>query len=291
MQTTPLLINLKDIENRIFTIRGKQVMIDRDLAELFNISTKALNQSVKRNLNRFPDSFKIQLNDKELNELVTNCDQFKILKHSYHLPFAFTEYGVSMLSSILKSDIAVMVSIQIIEAFVEMRKTINKYGLTDLRLNKLEQKQIMNDQKFEELFKALDNNSLSPDKGIFFDGQIFDAYIFVNDLIRSAKTSIVLIDNYIDDTVLSMFSKKEENVSIKIYTKSISRQLQLDVSKFNAQYPKMEIKVLTDAHDRFLIIDDKEVYHIGASIKDLGKKWFAFSKMNAENLNILNKLN
>ena len=171
-----------------------------------------------------------------------------------------------------------------------MRKTISKNSLIDQRLKKLERKQIDSEIKFEEIFKALENKDLKPDKGIFFDGEIFDAYTFISDIIRKAEKSIIIIDNYIDDSVLTLFSKKRQNVKITIYTKDISKELQLDIAKFNAQYPTVEAIILKDSHDRFLIIDETELYHLGASLKDLGKKWFAFSKMDSESWKILSKL-
>ncbi len=290
MESNHLIIAIKNIENRIYTLRGKQVMIDRDLAELFHVSTKVFNQAVKRNINRFPETFKFQLSENEINELVTNCDRLAILKHSSYLPFAFTEYGVAMLPSILKSDIAIIISIKIIETFVEMRNTLNQNNLIDLRFDRLEKKQIESNEKIEQLFKALENKDPKSDSGIFFNGEIFDAYIFISNIIRNAKNSIILIDNYIDDSVMTLLSKRNKGVKISIYTKEISKQLQLDISKFNDQYPTLEVKILKDSHDRFLIIDDSELYHIGASLKDLGKKWFAFSKMNSESINILSKL-
>ena len=291
IESKEILINKSELEKRIFTIRGKQVMIDRDLAELYSVQTKRINEQMKRNLNRFPGHFCFQLSVNELNELVAICDRFINLKHSTSLPYAFTEQGVAMLSAVLKSEIAVNISIQIIDTFVEMRKIISENSLIDQRINKLERKQLDSEIKFEEIFKALENKNLKPDKGIFFDGEIFDAYTFVSEIIRKADKSIILIDNFIDDSVLTLFSKKRENVKITIYTKDISKQLQLDIVKFNAQYPTVEAKILKESHDRFLIIDETELYHIGASLKDLGKKWFAFSKMDSESWKILSKLN
>lgn len=278
-----------DIKNKIYTIRDMQVMIDRDLAKLYGVETKVFNQAVKRNIERFPDNFRFQLTDAEKNELVTNCDRFNILKHSSSNPYVFTEQGVSMLSAVLKSKIAIEISIKIINSFVDMRKVISNNSLIYKKLDNLERKQISNDEKFEKLFNALEDNSLKPKQGIFYDGQIFDAYSFVVDLIRSAKTKIILIDNYVDDSVLTLFSKNQ-NVDVAIYTKSISKQLNLDLKKYNSQYKKIEIKKFENSHDRFLIIDDKELYHLGASLKDLGKKWFAFSKMDIESFDILLRL-
>jgi hypothetical protein len=291
MEENNLIIDLQNIEKRIFTIRGKQIMIDRDLAELYAVQTKRINEQMKRNSNRFPIRFCFQLSVNELNELVAKCDRFYKLKHSTSLPYAFTEQGVAMLSAVLKSEIAVNISIQIIDAFVEMRKVLNQNNLIDFRIDKLEQKQLEADEKFEQLFKALENEELKPEKGIFFDGQIFDAYSFISNIIRKAENSIILIDNYVDDSVLTLLSKCKKGVKIKIYTKTISKQLQLDSLKFNSQFDNLEVKLLTDSHDRFLIVDEKELYHIGASLKDLGKKWFAFSKMHSECWKILSKLN
>jgi len=290
MEENNLIIDLINIEKRIFTIRGKQVMIDRDLAELYTVQTKRINEQMKRNINRFPLRFCFQLSVNELNELVAKCDRFYKLKHSTSLPYAFTEQGVAMLSAVLKSEIAVNVSIQIIDAFVEMRKTLNQNNLIDFRIDKIERKQLETDEKFDKLFKALENEELKPDTGIFFDGQIFDAYCFVSEIIRKANKSIILIDNYIDDSVLTLLSKRKDGVKIILYTKTISNQLKLDSAKFNSQFNNLEVKLLTEAHDRFLIIDEQELYHIGASLKDLGKKWFAFSKMHSECWKVLSKL-
>ena len=285
------LITTKDIENRIFTIRSKQVMIDTDLAEIYGVETKRVNEQVKRNIERFPDSYRFQLSENEKIELVANCDRFKTLKHSTSNPYVFTEQGVAMLSAVLKSDIAVKVSIQIIDAFVEMRKILATNNLIDLRFNNIEKRLLETDQKFEQVFKALENKDAQPTAhGIFFDGQVFDAYTFVSDIIRNANSSIVLIDNYIDDTVLTLLTKRKEGTTATIHTKSISPTNQLDLDRHNAQYPNIEIKILADSHDRFLLIDNTELYHIGASLKDLGKKWFAFSKMNDFTQNILTRI-
>ena len=283
------IIAYDNIKNMIFTFCGLQIMIDRDLAELYNVPTKRLNEQVKRNIKRFPDSFRFQLTSNEKNELVANCDRFEKLKHSSVNPYAFTEQGVAMLSAVLHSQTAIEVSIKIMEAFVDMRKLILNNATIFQRLDKIEQKQIENDSKFEQLFKALENKSLKQKQGIFFDGQIFDAYEFVSDLIKNSKKSIVLIDNYVDETVLTLFSKNQ-NINVKIFTKSIKKQLKLDLEKYNSQYKPIELKKFDRAHDRFMIIDDKEVYHFGASLKDLGKKWFAFSKFDMEAIEILGKL-
>ncbi|MCH2545669.1 MAG: ORF6N domain-containing protein [Alphaproteobacteria bacterium] len=285
-----LKISTTFIENRIFSIRNIQVMLDRDLAEMYQVPVKRLNEQVKRNIDRFPASFRFQLTSEEKNELVANCDRFENIKHSSTQPFAFTEQGVAMLSAVLRSDIAVQVSIQIMNAFVQMRKSIISNAGIFQRLDKIEHQQIESNQKFEQLFKALEEKDTKPTQGVFFDNQVFDAYTLMADIVRTAKNSIVLIDNYIDDTVLTHLCKKETNVKVTLLTKTISKQLQLDVKKANTQYPKIEVKTFTKAHDRFLIIDKKEVYHLGASLKDLGKKWFAFSKMDKDSVTIINSI-
>ena len=284
-----LVVTEKSIQNRIFTFRDKQVMVDRDLAELYQVETKALNQAVKRNIKRFPESFRFQLNSDEKEQLVTNCDRFKTLKHSTSLSYVFTEQGVSMLSAVLKSERAIEVSIKIIEAFVAMRRFIASNSLVFERFERIEQRLSKHDDNFDKIFKAIEDKNIKPKQGIFFEGQIFDAYVFVNDLIKSAKRSITLIDNYIDETTLTLFAKVPD-IEVTIYTHTINKQLKLDYQKYQAQHDNITLKSFKNAHDRFLIIDDTEVYHIGASLKDLGKKWFAFSRMDRESLAILERL-
>lgn len=283
------IISQKHIESQIFTIRGLQVMIDRDLAEMYQVETKVLNQAVKRNSERFPIQFRFQLTENEKIELVTICDRFDSLKHSSSNPNVFTEQGVAMLSAVLRSKIAVQISIQIINAFVEMRKFIaNHYGLLQ-RMDGIERKQLETDQKFEQVFKALESKNAIPNQGVFFDGQVFDAYELASKIIRSAKISIVLIDNYIDETTLTHLSKKAKGVKALLLTKTMSNQLTLDVKKANEQYDNFELRVFASSHDRFIIIDNSDVYHLGASLKDLGKKWFAFSKMDKSSVSSIIK--
>lgn len=281
------------ISTKIHTIRGLQVMLDRDLAELYGVETKVLNQAVKRNVSRFPNDFRFQLSDYEKDELVTNCDRLQNLKHSSVNPYAFTEQGVSMLSAVLKSDIAVDISVKIIRAFVEMRKIISSNSLLISKIEALEKRQITyeskTEAKIEQVLNALEVRNQKPSEGIFYDGQIYDAYVFVNDLLKSAKNEIVLIDNYIDDSVFTLFSKYP-HLKIKIYTQTITKQLSLDYQKYQAQYQNIELSEFKNAHDRFLIIDSTQMYHIGASLKDLGKKWFAFSKFETDALEILGRL-
>ena len=285
-------ISTMEIRNLIYSIRGKQVMLDSDLASLYQVETKNLNKAVKRNIERFPASFCFQLTEEEVENLRF---QFGTSSLSYggrrYLPYVFTEQGVAMTSAILRSDIAVKVSVEIMEAFVEMRKMLISNASLFHRLDKIEIKQLETDQKFEAIFKALESDKLHSEKGVFYNGQIFDAYTFVSDIIRTAKSSIVLLDNYVDDTVLTLLGKRNTNVTATIYTKNISNQLRLDLQRYNSQYPPIEIEVFSDAHDRFLIIDDTDLYHIGASLKDLGKKWFAFSRMDIEVGRMLEILN
>jgi hypothetical protein len=294
-ETKPADITLpvNNIQSMIFTFRGIQVMVDRDLATVYEVETKVLNQAVKRNLDRFPQEFRFQLTDTEKEELVTNCDRFKSLKHATGNPYVFTEQGVSMLSAVLRSKTAVKVSIKIIKAFVEMRKFIQHNANVFARLDSVERRQITfeseTEKNFEKVFKALESSE-PPEQGIFYDGQVYDAYIFVCDLIRKAGKSLVLIDNYVDDSVLTLLSKRKSGVSALIYSKNISKQLSLDLKKHNEQYPAINARTLKGAHDRFLIIDEKEIYHIGASLKDVGKKWFAFSKFEIGAVEMLKKL-
>lgn len=288
------IIDEHNIQNKIYTLRGLQVMLDRDLAELYGVESKRLNEQVKRNLNRFPEHFRFQLTQDERDELVANCDRFHTLKHSTSLPYAFTEQGVSMLSAVLKSDTAVEISIKIIDSFVMMRRIVSNNALLFQRLDRLESVQIEHkiesDKKFDQLFNAIESKEFKPDHGIFYENQIFDAYVFASDLIKSAKRSIVLIDNYVDESVLVLLSKRADGCRATIYTKTITSQLSLDLKKHNAQYPPIEVKEFSASHDRFLILDEEEIYHIGASLKDLGKKWFAFSKFEKGSVEMLGRL-
>lgn len=288
------------IASRIFDVRSTQVMLDSDLAELYRVETKVLNQAVSRNIERFPDSFRFQLSNEEWKQLIENNDRFSLRSQIVtsnkkggrrYNPYVFTEQGVAMLSAILRSEVAVAASIQIMQAFVAMRKFLLNNASVFQRLDQVELKQLKTDEKIEQIFKALEAGKPEPDKGIFFEGQIFDAYVFVADIIKKAKHNIILIDNYVDETVLTLLAKRNKKVTATIYTKNISKQLQLDLDKHNSQYPIVEVKYFNDSHDRFLIIDQKELYHIGASLKDLGKKWFAFSKMDTITTEVLSKLN
>lgn len=286
------IIKEEEIQNQIYTFRGVQVMIDRDLAELYQVETRVLNQAVKRNIDRFPETFMFQLSEKEFFRwrsqfVISNADKLGLRRP----PYAFTEQGVAMLSAVLRSDTAAKISIAIINTFIEMRKFISANSNIFQRLDKIELKQLEADQQFEKILKALESNNTLPRQGIFFDGQIYDAYKLVSDIIRSARKNIIIVDNYIDDTVLTLLTKKVKNVHCVLFTKNISKQLQLDVDKFNRQYGNLTIKHFDKSHDRFLIIDNEIVYHVGASLKDLGKKWFAFSKIDKHAVSIINQIN
>ena len=272
-----------DIQPLIRIIRGQHVMLDRDLSLLYKVETKRLNEQVKRNIERFPEDFMFQLSKDDV-EILKSQNATSSWGGDRRLPYAFTEQGIAMLSSVLKSQTAVDVNIRIMRAFVSMRRFIATNSQLFQRLETIEyhqlemkQHQEITDKRIDEVFKKLDANN-PPVQGIFYDGQVFDAYRFVSDLMRKAKLSVVLIDNYVDDTVLTLLDKREDGVTATIYTQRISNQFQLDVDRHNTQYPHIEIKQFNKAHDRFLLIDD-EVYHIGASIKDLGKKWFGFTLM------------
>ncbi len=272
------LISDSLIENSILTLRGIQVVIDKDIATLYGVETKYLNQAVKRNADRFPLSFRFQISEAEFEELVTNCDRFKPLKHSSSRPYAFTEQGVAMLSAVLHSPSAIQISVKIIDVFVRLRHFVTENADVFRRLDRLEIKQLESDMKINRVMSLMEKQSVMPNQGIFYDGQIFDAYLFVSKLIKGAAEEIALIDNYIDETVLTLLDKRESEVSATIYTKTIDRQLRLDLQRHNEQYSPIDVRLFGKAHDRFLIIDDN-VYHIGASLKGLGKKWFAFSLM------------
>jgi hypothetical protein len=278
-----------EIESRIFTIRGMQVMIDRDLAEFFQTSTKRLNEQVKRNTIRFPDSFYFQLDKNEKEELVAICDRLKSLRHSTSFPFAFTEHGIAMVATILRTQIAAKMSIHIINSFIFFRNNVNLGQLLYQRINSIESRVIEEAKRIDLIFSKLDRE-LKPKSGIFFNDKIFDAYVFSSELIAKSKKSIILIDNYIDETTLLQLSKRSKKVRCIIYTEKITSRLKLDLEKHNAQYDPIEICILKNAHDRFLILDEKELYHLGASLKDLGKRWFAFSRMDGLVKEVLNHL-
>jgi phage regulator Rha-like protein len=293
------------IEERIFTIRGLQVMLDSDLAELYGVETKMINRAVKRNPDRFPEDFYFCLTNEESKVVSRKGAGFQsgLLRYQYgtlkadergrHRKYAskvFTEHGVAMLASVLRSAAAVEMSVQIIKAFVAMRKFLVRHEQLFDKLARIDYKISQADHKFQQIFNALESRSKLPDTGIFFEGQVFDAWVFVSDLVRTAMKSIVLIDNYVDDTVLKLFLKRNEGVNVTIFTRNITPVLTLEAEKFNRQYGGLRIRQLTASHDRFMIIDEKGLYHIGASLKDLGKRWFAFSKIDTLAPAVLHRL-
>ena len=276
---------MSNIESLIKVVRGQQIMLDKDLAMLYGVEAKVLNQAVKRNVERFPDDFRFQLTKEEcLRSQIVTLNE-KQGQHLKYMPYAFTEQGVAMLSSVLRSQTAIEVNIQIMRAFVSMRHFMVNNASVFSRLETMEYHQLEmqqhlqeSDKRIDEVFRRLDEGNAKPKQGVFYNGQIYDAYTFVCDLIKSAKKRIILIDNYVDETVLTLLDKRENGVSATIYTQQISRHFQLDIDRHNAQYASIDVETFRLSHDRFLCIDD-DVYHIGASIKDLGKKWFGFSKM------------
>lgn len=292
------IIDNQTIQEKIYTIRSLQVMLDEDLALLYGVETKVFNQAVKRNIERFPQKFRFQLTEEEYKNLRSQFVTLSLDKgwgtHKKYLPYVFTEQGVSMLSAVLRSQMAIEVSIQIIDIFVNMRRFLLNNASIFHKIESIEKRQITyeikNDTKVDAILNAIEEKGVPQKNHIFYEGQIFDAYLFVSDIIKSAKKSIKLIDNYVDENTLVLFTKRDAHVSMKIYTKTLSKQLQLDLQKHNAQYPKIIIEKFDLSHDRFLIIDEKEIYHFGASLKDLGKKWFAVSKMDIDSFEFLGKL-
>ena len=309
---------VEQIESLILTIRGKQVILDRDLARLYGVETRVLNQAVQRNIERFPEDFMFQLTKDEYenmsSQFVTTSKDATNMSSQFvttspqkrpksAVPYAFTENGIAMLSGVLRSPMAIATNIHIMRAFNAMRHFIGSHAQVFQRLEVMERNQLAlnasqaelsaqvaeNNKRLNEVFRRLDDNSEKPEKGIFYDGQIFDAYSFINERIRDAKKRIVLIDNYVDDSVLTMLDKRNKGVEAVVYTKNISRQLSLDFEKHNAQYSPIEVKQFDRAHDRFLCIDDT-VYLIGASLKDLGKKWFGFVKLEQPADELLSKM-
>ena len=273
------------IARQILVIRDKQVMLDRDLATLYGVETKRINEQVKRNKELFPEDFCFQIDKSEFKELVANCDRFNKLKHSSSRSFAFTEQGIAMLSSVLKSETAIRVNIAIMRAFVAARQILMQNGGLVNRLSNVESKMLEqdsrlleHDHKFDTIFEAMDRGELKS-KGLYYNNQVFDIYVFVCGLIKQAKRRIVLVDRYVDEKVLAMMLKRGEGVSATIYTYDKSKVFEVDLATYNAQYADCPLKVLPSygMHDRFLFIDDT-AYHFGASLKDLGTNTFFFTK-------------
>lgn len=284
------LLESRDIKSMIYTIRGQQVMLDSDLALLYQVETAALNRAVKRNNGRFPEDFCFQLTEEDC----LRC-QFGISKDESgerrggrrYMPYVFTEQGVAMLSAILRSEVAIRVSVDIIRAFVEMRHFVSNNALLFEKVSKMELKQMeyqkSTDERFDKIFKYIDNRAETEQK-IFFDGQIYDAFSLITSIIRKASKEIILIDGYADIDTLNILAKKNSGVDVKIYTYSGAGLTVKDVSTFNSQYPTLTVKKAQVFHDRFIILDGKTAYHIGASIKDAGKKCFGISLLQDQGL-------
>lgn len=275
---------VENIKNLIYTIRGRQVMLDSDVAMLYHYETKYINLAVKRNRERFPENFCFQLTKSELANLRLQFATSSLEIDNYGgrrtLPYVFTEQGIAMLSGLLKNDIAIQVSINIMNAFVEMRRFIINNGQIFQEISSIKSKLLEHDKNFDEVFNELQKKQESEFKEkIFFDGQIYDAYSLIIDIIKSAKNKILIIDNYIDDSILKMLSKKNKDVEVVILTSGNCNLTKLDINKFNKQYPILKIARTNKFHDRFIVIDNETLYHCGASFKDLGKKCFAISKM------------
>jgi hypothetical protein len=270
-----------DIEKMIITVRGEQVLIDRDLAMIYGVETKVINQAAKRNSRRFPERYRFQLTKDEMMELVTNCDRFRTLKHSTSEPYAYTEYGVSMLPSVMSTQKAIDTSIRIIDAFVAMRRFFVQNAGILMRITHLERHQMETDEKIDLILDKMEERSpqLLPEQ-IFQTGCVWDAWSYVSDLVRSARERIVLIDNFVDDRVLSLLDKRADGVTATIHSR-YSEPFLTDLKKHNEQYSAIDFIQLTHKnHDRFLIIDDK-VYLMGASLKDMGAGLCAVAEMQA----------
>ena len=286
--------NVEDIKHKIYTIRGKQVILDSDIAELYEVKTKRVNEAVKRNIKRFPEKFCFQLLEEEyisLRSQIATLEKNGKGQHRKYLPYAFTEQGVAMLSAVLHSDKAINVSINIMDAFIEMRKFILSNKLLFDKISTIELKQLefqkATNEKFEQVFEYISEHKEKNQK-LFFEGQIWDAYNLIITIIKKAEKKILIIDNYIDDTILDMLSKKNKNVEVVLLTSNNSNISNLDIQKFNKEYPTLKISKTNKFHDRFIVIDNKELYHCGASLKDLGKKCFAITKM--EDIEYIEKL-
>ena len=281
------LATIEEIQGMIYTIRGKQVMLDSDVANLYHYETKKINQAVKRNIERFPEGFCFQLTESELENLRSQFVTSSLGTGNYggrrYLPYVFTEQGIAMLAPLLKNKIAVQVSINIMNAFVIMRHFLKENGQVFERLTSVEYRLIEHDKKFDIVFDKLQEKQIENQR-IFFDGQIYDAYSLIIDIIKKANNKITIIDNYVDDSILEMLSKKKDNVEVVILTSNKSNIKNIDIQKFNKQYPTLKVAKTDKFHDRFIILDEKEMYHLGASIKDLGKKCFGINKIENDDI-------
>ena len=281
------LTTIEEIQGMIYTIRGKQVMLDSDVAKLYNYKTKRINETMNRNRERFPDNFCFQLTESEVKNLRSQFATSSLEKDNYggrrYLPYAFTEQGIAMLAPLLKNKFAVQMSINIMNAFVRMRHFLKENGQVFERLTTIEYKLLEHDKNIDSIFDQLQVKHIENQR-IFFNGQIYDAYNLIIEIIKKAENKITIIDNYVDDSILEMLSKRKDNVEIVILTSNKSNINNIDIQKFNKQYPTLKVAKTDKFHDRFIILDEKEMYHLGASIKDLGKKCFGINKIESSNI-------
>mgnify|MGYP005932968087 CR=1 FL=1 len=277
-----IVISDKTIQNLIYVVRGQQVMMDSDLAALYQVETKVFNQAVKRNIARFPDAFRFQLTDEEYGILRSQIVTSNGRGGRRYLPYVFTEQGIAMLSAVLNSDLAIQVSIHIMTAFVEMRKFFTNNAVLFERIHEMDWRQQeyekKTDERFEKVFDYIAEHNEVRQK-IFFEGQIYDAFSLLVELVGSAEKSIILIDNYVDVGTLNILAKKKSSVNIIVYTVRRTRLSNQDIANFNSQYPTLTVNYTGVFHDRFLVIDETIAYHIGASLKDAGKKCFGITKI------------
>ena len=276
----PAAVINADIRSLVYVIRGQQVILDSDLAALYQVETKNFNKAVGRNIERFPEDFRFQLTKEEFDDLRSQIGTSNNRGGRRYLPYAFTEQGISMLASVLHSDVAVQASIKIMRAFAEMRRFISNNALLFEQISSIELKQLeyqkSTNERFDRVFQYIDNHAESEQK-IFFDGQIYDAFSLLVSIIQKASKEIILIDGYVDVDTLDLLAKKKSGVNVRCYTFSNTTLSKQDISKFNAQYATLTVKKTSVFHDRFLLLDGKTSYHIGASLKDAGKKCFGIS--------------
>ena len=301
------LTDADSIRSRILTVRGVQVMLDRDLAELYGVPTKVLNQAVKRNIERFPERFMFQLTREDISNLRSQFSTSNAAtslrsqivtinkgqgQHLKYMPYAFTEQGIAMLSAVLKSETAILVSIRIMDAFVAMRRTLaslapllSRIEATERRQLKQEEVQFRNEERFKLILDAMQDKKFPPQK-VFYDGQIYDAFEQMKKFVRAARSELIIIDPYFADSVLPLVAQKRSGVSVLVVKNSRSKLLHaVDVAQFNAQYSNsLAVKVSDRFHDRFLVIDNATLIHVGASLNHLGKKCFAFSSLDKSNI-------
>ena len=284
-ETSIALSSDSQIRDMIYTVRGQQVMLDSDLAELYEVETKALNQAVTRNPSRFPEQFCFRVTREEDQVLRSQIVTSKTVEGRggrRYLPRVFTEQGVAMLSAVLRSETAVKASVKIMNAFVEMRHFIadnahmfEQIRSIDYRLGSLERS---TDERFERVFDYMEAHE-APSQKVFFEGQVYDAFELLVSLVQRAEREIVLIDGYVDMGTLNILAKKKPGVAVAVWTHPKTSLTERDVATFNAQYPTLTVKHTASFHDRFLILDGAESYLVGASLKDAGRKSFAVAKL------------